>query len=120
MPCLLRWSALVAGCLLLAVSSCASARSRSDPHPLLDPAPKGLEGQALDGSWVRVPAPGSVTVTCSTTSLHIVGTNLPADRLMLDAQQRFKNLSENEKLLVERAMPWSVLNQWYLPVDTSY
>ena len=42
-----------------------------------------------------------------------------ADTKMLEAKKLFDQLSNDEKEVVERAMPWSVLNQWYLPVSPS-
>jgi len=41
-----------------------------------------------------------------------------ADTKMLEAKLLFETLSTEEKSLVEKSMPWSVLNQWYLPINT--
>ena len=40
-----------------------------------------------------------------------------ADAKMLEAKMLNENLSPEEKDMVKKAMPWSVYNQWLLPIE---
>jgi thiol-disulfide isomerase/thioredoxin len=53
---------LSAAILMLMLSGCGGSRLATEPHPLLSTAPPTRQEMALDGSILRLPRPGRVTL----------------------------------------------------------